>query len=266
MFNLMNVIINNNTNRSNRTNRNTNNAIQRQRRNFNFSSGYNSNNATTQSHTQSQIESDQIEIIDNSLNTFIENHHEISTPIIPVNLSYSMFNTVIDVSSNIPSINLFHEPNEHMNIQRNEYYSTFTYESLNIRFFHNEIINESNVNNMIESVISSINEREIQYLLNEFEDQENNNFVNNSLHNNNNNENSEEIKNKINNNVTQGEYGNYASILKNSTCPILLTEFQEDDIVAMFNLCEHAIHESTYEKFIKLFKKCPLCNSNLFEL
>lgn len=276
MFNLMNVIINNNRNSSANNNRNstannnrnshTNNLIRT--RNFNFNSGYNSNNRIN----PQQIEPEQTEISDNISNTFTEisTQRSIPTipaiPTIPVNLVYTIFNTIIDISSNIHSTNLFHDPNEHINIQRNEYYSAFTYESLNIRFFHNEIINESNVNNMVESVISSINEREIQHLLNEFEEDENNNFANNSLHNNNSNENSEEIKNKINNNITQGEYGNYAPILKNSSCPILLTEFQEDDIVVMFNLCEHAIHGSTYEKFIKLFKKCPLCNSNLCEL
>ena len=201
----------------------------------------------------------------NNSNTIIEESHIAQSPPTPTSLQltqelsdrlqYNLFNTIIDVSANNFTSNLYANQNRN---NGPEYYSTFNYESLNIRFFHDELLNFENISEAIDNVISNINEREIQNILNDFENSETNNT--------NTNENTEEIKQKINKNVTHGEYVHYSASLKNDCCPILLTDFENDDIVSIFNVCYHAIHESTYEKFIHLFTKCPLCNSKLFEL
>lgn len=172
------------------------------------------------------------------------------------NLEYQLFNTTININSN----NLTSELENTFN--HNPYYSTFEYETLNIRFFHNIILNPDNIGNEIENVMNSINEREIQNILNDFQ---NNEIINNSLQENNSVINSQETIEKIYENISEGEYVHYIPILKNHTCPILLTDFENNDIITLFNLCNHAIHESTSKKYIKTFTKCPLCNHKLFE-
>lgn len=173
-------------------------------------------------------------------------------------IQYNLFNVMIDVNVNNLTSELINTYNA------NRYYSTFEYESLNIRFFHNEMLNLENVEGEIETVLNSINEREFQNILNEFQ---NNEMADDTLQNDDSrSNNSQEVIQKIYQNITQGEYVHHSSSLKNHTCPILLTDFEDDDIVSIFNKCSHAIHESMGEKYFKTFTKCPLCNHKLFEL
>lgn len=170
----------------------------------------------------------------------------------PSMIQHQIFNVFIDINVN----NLSSELRDNINPRR--YFSEFSYEELNIRFFHNEILNEQNIGNEIESVLNSINERGFQNMLNDFQ-------IDDTLRNENDSRvNSREIINQIHQNMTHGEYVHYSTILKNHTCPILLTEFENEDIVSIFNLCNHAIHESTCDKYVQTFTKCPLCNHKLF--
>lgn len=54
-------------------------------------------------------------------------------------------------------------------------------------------------------------------------------------------------------------YGSNKSRIKNDICPILQTEFEDKDLIRVFE-CNHAIHASTFDDFISHFRKCPLCN------
>ena len=54
-------------------------------------------------------------------------------------------------------------------------------------------------------------------------------------------------------------YGPNKSRIKNDICPILQTEFEDKDLIRVFE-CNHAIHASTFDDFISHFRKCPLCN------
>lgn len=244
----MNHIINNNQTRPNRLA-----MVRPTRQHFEFNNGYN---------RIRQPRPSLFNISNTSSDILVSN--EISS-----SFQYNLFNSVIDISANNLSSELIRNSNP------NRYYSTFEYDSLNIRFFHNESLNSQNIAGEIENVLNSINEREIQNLLNEFQINEISEFleneitelVNNTLHNDNNTLiNSQEIVDKIYENITVGEYFVHSSILKNHTCPILLTDFEVNDVVSIFNLCNHAIHVSTCDKYIKTFTKCPLCNNKLFEL
>jgi hypothetical protein len=193
----------------------------------------------------------------------------VQTP--PSSLRYNLFQTSIDVCANNLTSELENN-NENSSIlqnNNNRYYSTFEYESLSIRFFHNEPLGLQNIDDAIENVIDNINNREIQNILNDFQNSglnEMSEFINNTLHDDNTTINDSDVIRKIEENVTHGEYIHYVSDLKNHTCPILLCDFEDDDIVSIFNLCNHAIHESTYDKYVKTFTKCPLCNNKLFQL
>ena len=89
-----------------------------------------------------------------------------------------------------------------------------------------------NINNEIDGVLNSINEREVQNILNNFQNNETDEFINNTLHNNTL-ANSDEIIEQIKDNTEQGEYNCYKSILRNHTCPILLSDFLDNDIISL---------------------------------
>lgn len=269
----MQSIINNQTNnrsqrRAPRQNQNTasNSSIRPQRSVFNLNNGYNihhpppqttSSSPNTSSPTPAPPPPSPSPHTYNSIPTNIEDEDISEYEEIPSSLQHQLFNSTIQVDTN----NLTSElPNV---FNPNHYYSTFEYESINIRFFHNIPMNIQNINNEIDSVLNSINEREVRNLLNNFQNNETDEFVNNTLHNNTL-ANSEEIIQQIKENTLHGEYFHYKSVLNNHTCPVLLSDFLDDDIISLFKSCNHAIHESTFDKYSKTFVKCPLCNHKLF--
>lgn len=176
---------------------------------------------------------------------------------IPTRIQHRLFNTTIEVNTNNPTNNTHNNPNQ--------YYSTFEYESLNIRFFHNVPLNLQNINNEIDNVLNSINEREIQTIFSNFQLNEHEEFINNTLDTNSNTlTNANDVIEQIEKNTIHGEYASYKSILKNHRCPILLNDFVDDDMISLFKMCNHAIDNSTFEQYSKTFVKCPLCNHKLF--
>tara|TARA_A100001011_G_scaffold399628_1_gene509213 strand:- start:7479 stop:8270 length:792 start_codon:yes stop_codon:yes gene_type:complete len=263
MFNMRNII-NEQTRigrqRDQRPHQQSNRNLHIRRRQFQFRNVYNSRRGLTSTNNNSNTVIDQ----PSTNNT---NADESA----PSSLQYNLFNALIDVSANNLTTNLYSNevPEHSAQYNNNAYYSTFEYDSLNIRFFHNEQLNLENINDAIDNVIDNINNREIQNILNDFQNNDmsdTTNFINNTLHDDSAIVNSEEIIQKINKNITHGKYVDYGSVLKNHSCPILLSDFENKDTVSIFNLCNHAIHESSYEQFAKTFTKCPLCNNKLFKL
>ena len=261
-------IINNNQSRENNS---RNHSIQR--RQFGFRNGYNyrEQSQTSQTSHTSQRSQTSESHQSNTNNRNLEVSH--TQPVLPApsTFYYNLFQRSIDICANNLTSELLNDSANNRVLQNNynRYYSTFDYDSLSIRFFHNEILNLDNINDAIENVIQNINNREIQNLLDDFHDMDENEtseFINSALYNERATINSQETIAKINNNITHGEYVHYSSCMKNDVCPILLAEFKDDDIISMFNLCNHAIHESTCEKYVQTFTKCPLCNHKLFEL
>ena len=70
------------------------------------------------------------------------------------------------------------------------------------------------------------------------------------------------IKERIKNNITFTIYKNNKNI-KNDICPILYSNFEENDNICIFNNCNHAIDRNTLEQFINNFDICPLCKCKL---
>ena len=70
-------------------------------------------------------------------NTLSENGQDYEE--IPSSIQHRLFNTIIEVNANNLTSHL------HNNANPNQYYSNFEYESLNIRFFHNEPLNIQNI-------------------------------------------------------------------------------------------------------------------------
>lgn len=263
----MQSIINNETNnrrrRTSRQNQNTtsNNSTTRQRSVFNFNNGYNTSRPRPRpQQVTSSPSPPPVSPVSHSyqnIPTNIEEEDVFEHEEIPSSIHHQIFNTTIIVNTN----NLTSELENFFN--PNQYYSTFEYESINVRFFHNIPMNINNINNEIENVLNSINERQFQNILNNFQNNETEEFINNTLHNNTL-PNCEETIRQIKDNTLHGEYFHYKSVLNNHTCPILLSDFLDDDIISLFKLCNHAIHESTFDKYSKTFVKCPLCNHKLF--
>jgi len=204
------------------------------RSHFEFNNGYNRLPRSSKSNDSSNA------IIEEQLSYEIETNYSDEEE--GIALQYRLFNVIIDICANIITSEL---PNF---INPRPYYSTFQIDEHDVRFFHEQLLNSQNIGYEMEYVIGNIDDRTVQQILN----------TNNAQIN------SEEIIKKINNNVARGEYINYVSILKNHTCPILLNDFVNTDIISIFKLCNHAIDESTYEKYVKTFTKCPLCNHKLF--
>ena len=215
MNTLMRNIMNNNQRRNNGPSRRTsvqepsrNSNQQTLRRHFEFNNGYNS---------FQQLQSSTSPII--ALSTNNDNER-----LLPTTLSYHFFETNIDICANNLTSELFTNYLNEGALQNNHYYSTFEYESLSIRFFHNEILDSQNINDAIEIVIQNINNREIQNLLNDFsqyEESESVDFINNTIYHDNVSINSQETIEKIHQNISRGEYLHYSATLKNHTCPIL---------------------------------------------
>lgn len=233
---------------------NNNSSINRPRQRLVFHNGYNSPSPPPPSPNLSPNPPPNNS--NSNSNTLLENSQDYEE--IPSSIQHRLFNTVVEVDTNNLTSNL------HNNANTNQYYSNFEYESLNIRFFHNEPLNIQNINDEINNVLASINEREIQNIFNNFQLDENEDFINESMNANDTTSNSDEIIQQITKNTLHGKYDYYKSILKNHSCPILLTDFSDDDIISLFKFCNHAIHESTYEKYSRTFVKCPLCNHKLF--
>jgi hypothetical protein len=179
----------------------------------------------------------------------------ISSPIIPtIRFQSTYSNLSIDVSVNIQDENYSHP-----------YYSTFTYNDLDIRYFHNSVLNESNTQEIIENLLQNINNAEIDQLINNIQEYNSENFIDNTFNDPiPNRENNDEITKKILDNIKETTYSEDKHTIKNHTCPILLNDFEDDDTIIVFKSCNHAIDESVKIKFIKTFTKCPLCNLNIF--
>lgn len=223
----------------------------RPRENFIINNGYNRLQSTpNNSNTIPQIEND---VSINSENIIPEDEDEELESELSNIIHYQLFSTDINVYVN----NLTSELENNFN--PNPYYSTFEYESFNIRFFHNEVLNPENINNHIDNVIHNINEIEVQNILNNIEESQDSQSQSQR-------ENTPEIINKIEESTLHDKYKKHALTLKNCTCPVLLKDFEDDDIVSIFILCNHAIDKSTYDRYVKTFTKCPLCNNKLFEL
>ena len=75
-----------------------------------------------------------------------------------------------------------------------------------------------------------------------------------------------DIMNKIHENIVSCTYGEGCKqeMVKNDTCPICIDEFDDSHKISIFTLCKHAVHTEHIDQYVKLFKKCPLCNNKLF--
>ena len=244
------------TNNHNHNNRNNNN--RRNNNNFFFFNGYTRDNFTNPNTTTTNHVS--AERAENS-NTILTSTFQpppptrVTSPILPtIRFQSTYSNTSIDVNANIQDENYSHP-----------YYSTFTYNDLDIRYFHNNILNETNTQEIIDTLLQNINNAEIDQLINNIQEYNTENFIDNTLNDApTNSENDNETIKKILDNIIETTYLEHKHIIKNHTCPILLNDFIDDDIIAVFKLCNHAIDESVKIKFVKTFTKCPLCNLNIF--
>lgn len=183
-----------------------------------------------------------------------------SSPRTPSTLSFHYLNSLIDVSAN--NISRYNNVQSSTNQENENYQSSFIYGGLDIQFYHNVLLSQTNVEEFVISVLNNINYQEITNIMDEIND-DFTNFISDS-------ENSESLEEReqqiklIESNITTGAYKTYKKIIKNDICPITLSNFQEEDIIAFFHHCYHAIDASTKTKFVNTFTKCPLCNQILF--
>tara|TARA_Y100000389_G_scaffold200621_1_gene241439 strand:- start:5956 stop:6573 length:618 start_codon:yes stop_codon:yes gene_type:complete len=168
----------------------------------------------------------------------------ISMPNITSHIQYNYLNNLIDVSIN-------------NTLGSDEYYSSFAYNDLDINFYHNTVLDENNASNIINHLLENLNNEEVNNLINNIYEESV------ELEQDAANGNTEEIINTINNNMIDGIYEDYKLEIKNHSCPILLQDFSSKEKITIFKSCNHAISNTTKDKFIKSFTKCPLCNYNL---
>jgi|TARA_B110000285_G_scaffold105474_1_gene120040 hypothetical protein len=174
--------------------------------------------------------------------------------IIPRLLSVYYLNSLIEVSVNNSTIG-----QEDFQLSE-QFYSKFSYNEFDINFYHNNILDETNIQNVIFNLLSNINYQDVSVMVEEINDSFSESIVNNELMNE---ERNQQIK-LIENNTTSLRFKENKNNIKNDICPITLSNFEDDDIVCIFKGCNHAINNSNKEKFIYNFVKCPLCNNKLF--
>ena len=148
------------------------------------------------------------------------------------------------------------ENNESINIINNinnntNYYSDFRIDDYNIRYFHNIEITVDDYINIVSSIMNNIYENELNRALD-------NSLITTNY------KNEDDIIIKIKQNTIKDIYKNLKNDIKNDICPIILTSFEDTDIVYKFINCNHGICEESFEKYCSMFKKCPLCNSLLY--
>lgn len=152
------------------------------------------------------------------------------------------------------------ENNNYMNINyisddagMSLYYSTFNFNTQYIRFNHDDMLSPNDAEYVLQEILSNLYQNEINNIMNEsilsFQ---------NESH-----ENDSYTKNMIKNNMIIDKYYILCDKIKNDTCPISMELFENNDEVIMFRPCSHAICNTYEEQFLKLFKKCPLCNCDL---
>lgn len=154
--------------------------------------------------------------------------------------------------SHVPVFTTNLESNEN----RSNYYSLFEYEDYNIRYYHNNEIQQDHSIEIMNTILQYINDYEEQEFEHEFEpepQEEPQPYKGNN----------DNIKNKILQNTIEAEYKTVKHTLKNDTCPILYSTFHENDIICMFKPCNHAIDKTMLDSFMFHFCKCPLCNVSL---
>ncbi len=159
----------------------------------------------------------------------------------------NFFETIVyseDNSNNIMRLNYINP------IENNTtYQSIFEYNNYNIRFNHETVINPNEADFILQNILSNMFEEEI---------------MNSSFNNITSPENDNITQEKIQKNIIEDTYENLYNTIKNDTCPISMESFSNNEKVCMFVKCNHGIHYDNKLQFIKLFKKCPLCNDMIY--
>lgn len=158
--------------------------------------------------------------------------------------------SAIHTTTNISNTPIFSAPLE-SNENTSNYYSLFEYNDYNIRYYHNQRIQYDDSLEIINSILQYIYEPEDP----EFEEPhfEPEPFKGND----------DNMKNLIMRNMFEAQYKNVKNGIKNDSCPILYTPFEDNDTICVFKQCNHGIHQSTQDQFLYHFQKCPLCNVSL---
>lgn len=170
-----------------------------------------------------------------------------SAPSTPIRPSH---HSAIHPTTNISNTPIFSAPLE-SNENTSNYYSLFEYNDYNIRYYHNQRIQYDDSLEIINSILQYIYEPEDT----EFEEPhfEPEPFKGND----------DNMKNLIMCNMFEAQYKNVKNGIKNDSCPILYTPFEDNDTICVFKQCNHGIHQSTQDQFLYHFQKCPLCNVSL---
>lgn len=218
-----------------RTNINTNDNINISNMNTTDNSDYNSNEPLLNIPLNSVIPQNSNNLHDIT-NDDIYNDDDFLATTVYNNDEYNSFMRINNLNSG---------PNETL------YHSVFEYNNYNIRYNHQDLITPSDADAVLQNILNSIFEEEL---------------INQSMDNSNiNHENSIEIQQSIQKHISEEKYGDIENIIKNDICPISMESFLENDLICLFSKCNHGIHHENKDRFIKLFKKCPLCNESLTE-
>lgn len=129
------------------------------------------------------------------------------------------------------------------------YHSVFEYNNYNIRYNHQDIITPSDADAVLQNILNSIFEEEVMNQSMNYDNVQQNNSI--------------ETQQLIESNIYEGKYCEIKDVMKNDVCPISMESFLDSDLICLFSKCNHGIHHENKEQFIKLFKKCPLCNDSL---
>ena len=158
-------------------------------------------------------------------------------PASPDILSIPIFSTRLE--ENLNRSNYFDTSN---------YYSLFQYNDLNIRYYHNNWIQEQESFDIVNSIVQYIADAESTPFLDDAPPSHQNDIGTIQL-----------IREKT-------QHANYKDLkhsILNDQCPILLTPFEDNTRICFFKNCLHALDASVVEQFTSTFKKCPLCNDSL---
>ena len=190
------------------------------------------------------------ELQDISNNIIQPYNHFNRNAILQIPLNANNTNENIDISNNALTgyINNSNTLND-----ESRYYSTFSYNDSNVRYFHNSLLNENETSRILNYIFENIYENQLMNILNDTQPETNH-------------ENNLEDIFKIKQNTIYSFYSNLKHISKNDTCPITMEEFKENDMICLLKNCNHSIEVSGFEKYIITFNTCPLCKTTLINI
>lgn len=132
------------------------------------------------------------------------------------------------------------------------YYSQFSYNESDLRYYHDYLLDEQETNTIIDYIVQNITNDQLNAALNDTQPEIN--YTNDDDY----------IDSVLLYN-TECNFNKNLNI-KNDVCPISLEEFKDNEEIYVLKNCNHAISKEMFITYVKTFNNCPLCKEHLINM